>query len=183
MMARFSTKSGARNLSEPHPRALIIGYGNPLLSDDGAGCVAAGILEKIFRLPSIEVISSHQLTPEMAESCSLSDLVIFVDASRGSTPGEISCVPVPDTSPEAEASGRASAPTLPSFSHHLTPGTLLATSWKLYGKAPAAYLLSIAGESFDPGEELSAAVQAKLPQLLDRARTILGTIFSDLPDI
>src|SRR5262249_4363142 len=89
-------------------RTLVIAYGNPLRSDDGVAWRAAKELKRI--LPnSAQVISVRQLTPELAELASGSDLVIFVDASSEGPPGSVLCQPL---SPE---------PGKFHFSHHLTP--------------------------------------------------------------
>jgi len=59
---------------------LIIGYGNPLRGDDGAGWQAAGILKERIRDERVQVVRSHQLMPEMAEAISRARKVIFIDA-------------------------------------------------------------------------------------------------------
>ena len=49
------------------PRCLVIGFGNALRSDDGAGFKAAVLLEAELSSPTVSVIATHQLTPELAE--------------------------------------------------------------------------------------------------------------------
>ena len=58
---------------------LVIGYGNTLRSDDGAGQIVA---EKIaqWNLPGVRSLAVHQLTPELAEIIAQADAVIFIDA-------------------------------------------------------------------------------------------------------
>ena len=58
---------------------LVIGYGNTLRSDDGAG---QRVAEKIgqWELPGVGALAVHQLTPELAENIAQADAVIFVDA-------------------------------------------------------------------------------------------------------
>lgn len=128
------------------PGALIIGYGNPLRGDDGLGPRAADLLGGMVL---------HQLNPELAEPISRAGLVIFIDAAETGRPGEWTCVEV-RPAPSAERL----------FTHHLDPGALLAAARALYGRAPRALLFTMAGESFDLGEELSPAVAAALPELV-----------------
>jgi hydrogenase maturation protease len=63
-------------------RALIIGYGCPLRGDDAFGWHAAHRLLKLAGNDSVQVLATHQLTPELAEPISHADLVIFIDASE-----------------------------------------------------------------------------------------------------
>ena len=48
-------------------KALIIGYGNPLRSDDGFGWHAGRLLAQALAGQEAEVITCHQLTPELAD--------------------------------------------------------------------------------------------------------------------
>ncbi|EQD29207.1 hydrogenase maturation protease, partial [mine drainage metagenome] len=63
---------------------LIIGYGNPMRGDDGAGPALVEALHK--RLGDnadrdLEIVSCMQLTPELTHDMSRSQRVIFADAS------------------------------------------------------------------------------------------------------
>ncbi|MGF1587982.1 MAG: hydrogenase maturation protease [Pleurocapsa sp.] len=58
---------------------LVIGYGNTLRSDDGAGQSAANQIAA-WGLPNVRSLAVHQLTPELAEDIANADTVIFVDA-------------------------------------------------------------------------------------------------------
>ena len=57
-------------------RSLIIGYGNPLRSDDGFGWHATQKLTIQLHYADVEIITRHQLTPELAETASHFHLVI-----------------------------------------------------------------------------------------------------------
>ena len=91
--------------------ALVIGYGNDLRSDDGAGrWVAQQIDDR--GLDGIEVRSVAQLTPELALEIAGRSVVVFVDAS----------VDVRElTIDEVEASSEASTV----MTHHGNPADLL----------------------------------------------------------
>ncbi|MCS6910758.1 MAG: hydrogenase maturation protease, partial [Anaerolineales bacterium] len=139
------------------PRILIIGYGNPLRGDDGLGWRAAERLAAEW--PEVETLTCQQLTPELAEPISRAARVVFLDAAAHGPPGTIHEQTLrPDTSAPA------------SFTHHITPGMLLALSEKLFGHVPQAVLFSVAGESFEFGQALSPPVEAALPEVIRRIR-------------
>lgn len=144
------------------PKILVIGFGNPLRGDDGAGWYAAEQLAKVNDCDDVEILTRHQLTPELAEPISRAARIIFIDASANETSGKISCQWI---KPEARTST--------SFSHYCDPSSLLTIANQLYGRHPDAVLLTIAGESFDHNENLSPAVMNKMPALLQRARELM----------
>jgi hydrogenase maturation protease len=59
---------------------VVIGYGNTLRGDDGAGpAVAQAIADRA--LPGVRSLAVPQLTPELAEIVAEANLVVFVDAA------------------------------------------------------------------------------------------------------
>ena len=70
-------------------KALIIGYGNPLRSDDGFGWHASRLLARELAGQDAEVITCHQLTPELAEPLSQCSRAVFIDADAEGDPGDI----------------------------------------------------------------------------------------------
>jgi hydrogenase maturation protease len=134
-------------------RILIIGYGNPLRSDDGLGWRAAEELAESDASPDVEVVTCHQLTPELADDLHLFDAAIFIDAARSGYPGDLTCGPV-ISKPENI------------HSHQLSPAGVLALAQQIYGAAPKAFAASLCGECFDHGTTLSATVDAALPSLI-----------------
>lgn len=142
------------------PRVLIVAYGNPLRSDDGVGWVVAGDLRQRLASPEVEILQLTQLLPEVAESISHANTVIFVDASCDGEPGELHCRQV--TLPPAKAQ----------FSHQLTPAELLGVAGRLYGATPQAFCVSLTGECFEHGEELSKSVAARLPDLASKVEEL-----------
>ncbi|MGV2389201.1 MAG UNVERIFIED_CONTAM: hydrogenase maturation protease [Microcystis novacekii LVE1205-3] len=60
-------------------KILLIGYGNTLRNDDGVGVRIAEIIAEGVK-PHVQVIATHQLTPELAADIADASLVIFVDA-------------------------------------------------------------------------------------------------------
>lgn len=150
----------------PAALRLVIGLGNTLRSDDGAGALLARHAARWCRsrtagdlrpdpagmAPAALVVRwLQQLTPELAADLSRSDAVLFLDAwhaPRGARPSLMRLAP--------------SAPALQS--HRLEPAALLALSEGLYGRAPRAWLLRIPAGCFGHGTALSAALRARLPE-------------------
>lgn len=146
------------------PRVLILAYGNPLRSDDGVAWRAAESLRD--RCPFATIVSAHQLLPEFAEMAAQAEGIVFIDAARNGEPGFIVCAPV-----DAKEDGGQS-------SHWLTPANLMALCKELYGATPRAVTISIAGASFDHGDNLSASLQKALPELIDRAEAFASVVTS-----
>ena len=136
------------------PSVLILAYGNPIRGDDGIAWRAAQELEKVLPPPVAEIVRLHQLAPELAEQASHADTVIFLDANCDGPPGAIRCLPV------------GPQPGDPRFSHQFTPQSLMALCERLYSARPAAFAVSLAGESFGVGDQLSRAATRALPQLV-----------------
>ena len=144
-------------------RAIVIGYGNTLRTDDGLGPAVAEGLEGEWPEEDVSVVSCQLLTPDLAEPVSRAELVVFIDAAADGGPGDVACVRVePDRT-------RSS-----SFTHHFDPAGLLALAEVLYGRAPEAYTISVCGESFDSGEGLTATVAARVPEVAARVRELVG---------
>jgi hydrogenase maturation protease len=127
--------------------ALVIGYGNPLRRDDGAGWHAARLLASRFEREKAYTIAAHQLDPEMAGPVAQADVVVFIDAANAPQAGHFHLREV--------FADEAAQP----FTHHLTPETLLAYARVLYGAVPRAFLISIDVQDFAVGDGLSPAVQ------------------------
>jgi hydrogenase maturation protease len=136
---------------------LVIAWGNPLREDDG---VAWHVLEGLRRLrprpglPALHLRHAHQLAPEMAECVSKAAGVVFVDARRDGVPGEVRC--------ELVVAAAGSNP----LAHSLSPQGLLVFAEAIFGRAPMAAVISIAGERFGLGEDLSPAVRNAVPRAI-----------------
>jgi hydrogenase maturation protease len=140
---------------------LIIGYGNPLRSDDAIGQHVAQAMQQRLRHTRLQVHTTYQLVPELASLISSAEIVVFIDAHMGGTLGEVHhevVVPTWDVG---------------SLTHHVTPSSLLAASYDLYGKMPRGILISIVGAAFHFGCELSPELQQKLPTITDQVKAII----------
>ncbi|HKM84249.1 MAG TPA: hydrogenase maturation protease [Candidatus Acidoferrum sp.] len=147
-------------------RALILACGNSLRGDDAAALHVARELRSGLCEPETAIHSSTQWTPELAESISEANVVIFVDASAVLPPGTVQArkiLPIPD------APG--------SLSHRSSPAGLLALAQQLYKIVPSrAFLITIGAQSFDLSEELSEPVRLAIPEVIERIKAILSGI-------
>jgi hydrogenase maturation protease len=133
---------------------LVIGYGNALRGDDGAGYIAAELLRERIEDPNVEVLSLHQLTPELMEPVSRARHVVFIDASVVGRAGKFNRVPL------------RPAPACSRFTHQVGPETLLAGAQSLYGRTPQATLYTIPGRNFEVGQELTPSVRRAVEALV-----------------
>ncbi len=141
---------------------LVIGYGNTLRGDDGVGQHIARRLDVSLYSDSVQVLACHQLTPELVEPVSRADFVVFIDAAETGRAGEIHSADV-----EAEVVSGA-------FTHNVTPASLLAAAYDLYGVRPRGFLISITGSQFSYGESLSPEVEAAAEEVIKRIYRLIG---------
>jgi len=148
---------------------VVIAYGNPLRGDDGLASHAADELRKNLTFPDVEILQVHQLAPELAENLSRSHVVVFVDASAakpGKTqPGEIGIVEI-----GKQESNRATGSP---FHHQFSPASLLALAAELYHTTPRAFLATMTGEDFSPGERLSPSIEGAMPEFVARIERLI----------
>lgn len=153
---------------EPPPAGcewLVIGYGNSLRSDDGAGLRVAEAVAA-WGLPGVRSLAVHQLTPELAECLADAGRVLFVDARLAAEGTDIAVLPV-EPSPSTIPAG-----------HISDPRSLLALTRWLLGCSPRAWLLTIPGVAFEIGEEMSATATAGVGLALVR---IAGMLEGEAP--
>lgn len=142
---------------------LVIGYGNTMRGDDALGWCVADRLRKRER-PGVEVIASHQLTPEMAEPVGAARRVIFVDAREDIPPGEIRIERIKPC---------ASSPS--SFTHQFDPWGLLVSAHELFGGTPVALLVGVGGEDFS----LSDTMSPRLTKALEPVIALIKDLIAD----
>ena len=141
---------------------LVIGYGNPLRGDDGFGWHVAERLRSVAVHSHIQILTLHQLTPELMEPISRADRVIFIDSAAGPVPGEIQ-----ERTVEPQ-------PAYAVFTHHAPPAALLAGALALYGRAPQAIMLSVTGADFSLSDVLSPVVSARVDEVIEIALRLMG---------
>jgi hydrogenase maturation protease len=142
---------------------LILGYGNTLRGDDALGIHAAHALHDFYcNDGGVRVLATSQLSLDFAEDLSQAQFVLFIDAAAAGSPGKIFTEPLLPAEEQVR------------FTHHCSPGTLLMVAKRLYGRAPAAASLTMAGSSSEVGVGLSDRIQSKMPELLEQAKRIVS---------
>jgi len=150
-------------MKRPKPRKiLIVGYGNPLRSDDGFGWQASQNLARALAGREVEVMTCHQLTPELAEPLSRCALAIFLDADARGSPGTIHCRNIKPVPPTPDA-----------FTHNCTPAHLLASAHRLYGSMPRGVSITVSAETFAFGDRLSPVVAAAVPKVMEQVTRLV----------
>jgi Ni,Fe-hydrogenase maturation factor len=173
---------------------LVIGVGNDLRGDDGAG---RAVVEQVTRaaVPGVRAIWSQQLVPELVEPLATARLIVFVDATHPPAEHPDAVHPDaehpetgnPDTAhaearhanrPAAEAGVvvRRIEPGPPAVAGHSADPTALLGLARLAGyPVPPAYLISVPAGELGLGTELTPAtrdaVTAAVHAVLDLARS------------
>ena len=137
---------------------LVIGFGNPLRGDDGAGPSVARAANPVR--PDVAVLTPHQLLPELAPDVAAADVVVFIDAASDVPAGEVRCRAV---DPSA----------VPRLDHILSPAALVGLGLAAFGHAPHAWLVEIGAESFEFGSGLTPLVANAVPRAVELVRTLL----------
>jgi hydrogenase maturation protease len=139
---------------------MVIGYGNTLRRDDGAGVAAA---EKLSRdSPGANVLALQELHPGLAEDVASCGLVVFLDASvRTST------MSVTRVSPGGSMHGAEG--------HALSPAGVLAICSGLYGRTPENALL-VEIPAFDCG--FGETMSARTLRMIDDCAHLISELLS-----
>ncbi len=137
---------------------LLIGYGNDLRSDDGAGRVVADRIEEMG-LEGVRVLSASQLMPEMALELAAARRVVFVDAS-------VAVEVLTERVVQPGGSGSV-------MTHRGDPGSLLAMASE-EGHVPEAVLLEIPATNFQMGFDLSPPTAAGVEKAVRRVMDLVG---------
>lgn len=137
---------------------LVIGYGNTLRGDDGAG---PWVVETIAAAgwPGVRCVTAHQLTPEMSEDVAVAGRVVFVDASVAEE--TVAVRPVVGC-----RTGQGG--------HCCTPSLLLFLAELLHGRCPEAWLVSVPARRLELGEGLAPQTQTAAEEALRVVARILG---------
>ena len=129
-------------------KILILGYGNIDRQDDGIAWYVLNEIKQILS-PKMtmnpgDIISPGtnlpdlffypQLTPEIADIAAPYDAICFVDAHTGSFPEDIRIIEI---DPHYQTSA---------FTHHMTPGTILALVEMMHQKKITGLLVSVRGD-------------------------------------
>lgn len=155
-------------------RTLVIGFGNLDRADDG---VAFHIINAVRHELSLDALTENetgldelgrpvdtafigQLTPEMIDVLEGYDRVVFVDAHVDPALDDLYCATV---SPDEAGL---------TFTHHMSPATLLAFFDALHGSHPEGNLVSARGHDFDFHRDLSPATAALVKPAVQEILTL-----------
>ncbi|RNC71441.1 MAG: hydrogenase maturation protease [Desulfuromonadales bacterium] len=146
---------------------LLIGYGNTLRRDDGAGVVLTEMFAQGARR-EVRAIVTQQLLPELAEEIAepCVKMVIFCDAIQAAGP---------DDEP-VRLKRLVSLPVVTTIGHQFSPETLMSLAERLYGAAPPSWLVTVTGHDFGYGEGLSEKVRSSLAVAEDTLRCLVAEI-------
>lgn len=147
-------------------KILVIGYGNTLRSDDGAGQRVAEMVQG-QGWENVRSLCVHQLTPELAEELKEVELVIFVDAYLAPENSECSSLTY-------ELIQNPNSPSQnPQVGHTSDPRSLLALTYKLYGFSPSAWHILVPAVNLELGEQLSPVAEQGVRAALEQIEQIV----------
>lgn len=154
---------------------VVIGYGNDLRCDDGIGQRVANKLH----LTDVKSLAVHQLTPELAETLKTADLVIFVDACLSSDSLENRLLNSSENNFEnLNVQVRRLEPDNNKIiaGHTANPESLLALTQALYNYYPPGWLVTVPGDNFELGENLSLIGERGVAIALEKITQIIEGI-------
>lgn len=132
---------------------LLIGVGNTLRGDDGAGIRAAELART--RFPRIDVLSVHGLSPELADTVAEYEQLFIVDASLATAVLRVSSVTPANSGERIQ-------------SHTMTPEGILGLAATLYGRVPSqSILIEIPAVACDFSETLSPLTAGQVEACLE----------------
>lgn len=140
--------------------SLIIGIGNPLRSDDGLGWAVTEQLSLDCNT-TCDIQNVYQLTPELAQSMAVVNLVIMIDANHEGKPGELR-IRTLSLSAQPSAVG----------THYTTPEELAALTAIVYGQCPPVVVVTMTGANFSIGEQFSTIIARRIPLICDAVRQL-----------
>lgn len=143
-------------------KVVVLGIGNTILSDEGVGVRAAeALLERYDPPTNVEVIDGGTAGMELLEPLSNLDLLVVLDAvKRGQPPGSI-----------VKLSGQE----VPVFfrsklsPHQISICDVLASLEFIGDKPKDMVLIGIEPDSLELGLELTPAIAARVPEMVDIA--------------
>ena len=140
------------------PNLLVIGYGNTLRGDDGVGPRVAEAVAAL-NLPGVQTLTSHQLTPELAEPISKARGVVFVDAAV-------------DAAPDIALRELTAAEPGMLMGHAVDPRLLLALARDVFGGQPKAWLLTVPASDLNFGDHLSETAERGVQIAVEKIRAL-----------
>jgi hydrogenase maturation protease len=140
-------------------KVLVIGYGNALRRDDGAGPRVARLVAA-HRWPGVRALVVHQLTPDLAVVVAGAELAVFVDAVCADS--ELSVRPIAATS------------TVNVLGHTSDPARVIGLAEALFGRCPPAWLITVPAADMDYGKGLSPLAKRGARRAFENVRRLAG---------
>jgi hydrogenase maturation protease len=140
---------------------LVIGYGNDLRSDDAVGKRVAEAVAT-WKLPYVQALAIHQLTPELTAKLTDVERAVFVDAYTATHDQEVQVRRL-----EPVHTGGIAV-------HTGDPQSLLALTKALYSHCPQAWWVTIPGVNFEVGDSLSLLAKRGVAVALERIDQLIG---------
>ncbi len=139
-------------------RIVVIGVGNLLLGDEGAGIHAVKVLQEMELPPEVTLIDGGT-SPDLIAYVRAGDRLIIIDAARaGGEPGTVYRF-----LPEDLAAGKA----MIASAHEMGVAENLGLM-KLAGNEPAeTIIIGVEPKEIDWGTELSPELKQKLPEIIE----------------
>jgi len=155
----------------PAADVLVLGFGNPLRGDDGAGPMVAQRVVALFPDAAFcRCITDQQLLPEHTDAIAAVRRVLFIDSSVNLSAGEIR---ITEIFPEACPSHK--------LTHHIAPQTLLWMAQQFFSHAPRAWLIEIGVADMSVGQHLSPVVAKAAGRLVRQLAYYLRLTRSSSP--
>lgn len=149
-------------------KGLVIGIGNLLRGDDGLGPQTVSLLDEIgFDGRDVSTLTLPQIDITLVSSLASVNYAIFIDARVCDSGDEVKIVQYLPSEQDAYPSHTSHALSIPS---------VIEITRKLYGRAPACYLVLPSGYEFSIGERLSPKAETNrrlaAKQVIDLVRTM-----------
>jgi hydrogenase maturation protease len=147
-------------------RTLIVGTGNALRRDDGAGLAAAGRLTGVLS-SDIRVMAKDGNLTSLLDDWQGADTVVLIDATSSASP--------PGTIRRHDAHERALPSAFGRPSTHSFGVADVIELARVLGRLPARVVVfGIEGRDFTPGSGLSPEVDAAIDEIVRRVREEVG---------
>lgn len=144
----------------PRPKPLVIGVGNPLRGDDGAGCEAVALLASRFKHKADFARKSGEAT-ELMDAWEGRDFVIIIDAAQsGKAPGTVTRLAVTDC--------RLMHEQLQSSTHSFGVEQAIELSRALHTLPCRCVVYAIEGKNFGHGRGCSEEVERAMAEMIER---------------
>ncbi len=163
-------------MSSP-PRILVAGVGNSWRGDDAVGLEVAQALSTLLgELEHVRVLATEAEQSSLLDEWEGCDSVLIIDAVHSAAPADGPRV-APGTIHRVDLNAEVVPhAVLQGSTHHFSLGDTIELARALKRLPKAALFFGIEGATYAPGEELSPAVAAAVPALVDEIVQKVGEL-------